>query len=448
MRIVIVGAGQVGRHLAELLSKQDHSICVIEASERLASELNERLDVQVICDSGASATTLAEANVADCELFLALTSDDNINLVSASLAKAMGAPKTIARVHTRVQRDEWLFDYKSHFGIDYVFSSERLAAVELAKFVRNPERLLVEELARGRIELQQTYVAPESDFVGRSLTDLALPPRVRIGAIRREGTYLIPSAQDQIEAGDLVTLFGEPSTLSEVLPRLQPQKSQNGEASVVIFGGTEYGFALAQMLEGGDLRVRIIETDEKLCRELSNTLQETVVINGDATSLQQLREEQAGDADFFIAVTADDEDNVMACLQARNLGTKYCLALVHRADYADVVDRNSEKLGIMAAVSPRVATSRDLVRFVTSDKYHVMMKLDETAELIESLIVKTGPLVGKRVSEVNWPNGSGLVAILRGQQAIVPAGDDVIESGDTLYAIVSAEAKRRFVKLL
>ncbi|MDA1276931.1 MAG: Trk system potassium transporter TrkA [Verrucomicrobia bacterium] len=448
MRIVIVGAGQVGRHLAELLSKQDHSICVIEASDQLAAELNEQLDAQVICRSGASATTLAEANVADCELFLAVTSDDNTNLVSASLAKAMGAPKTIARVHTGVQRDEWLFDYKGHFGIDYVFSSERLAAVELAKFVRNPEGLLVEELARGRIELQQTFVAAESDAVGQTLTSLALPPRVRIGAIRRNGVYLIPTAHDQIEAGDLLTLFGEPNKISAIVPRFQPQKSQSGETNVVIFGGGDYGFALAQMLEGRELRVRVIEKDTKLCRELSNLLQDTVVINGDATSLQQLREEQMGAADFFIAVTADDEDNVMACLQARNLGTKYCLAVVHRADYADVVERNSEQLGIMAAVSPRVATSRDLLRFVTSDSFHVMMKLDERAELIESVVAKNGRLAGQKVSDVKWPDGSGLVALLRGQQAIVPAGNDIIEPGDTLYAIVSEDAKRRFVKLL
>ena len=122
--------------------------------------------------------------------------------------------------------------------------------------------------------------------------------------------------------------------------------------------------------------------------------------------------------------------------------------MVHRADYADVVERNSEQLGIMAAVSPRVATSRDLLRFVTSDSFHVMMKLDERAELIESVVAKNGRLAGQKVSDVKWPDGSGLVALLRGQQAIVPAGNDIIEPGDTLYAIVSEDAKRRFVKLL
>lgn len=136
MNIVIVGAGEVGKHLAESLSTQLHNITVIEASEETSEDLNESLDASVLCGNGASATTLAEANVGECDLFLALTSLDNTNLVSASIAKSLGAKKTVSRVHASVQREEWLFDIRSHFNIDYLFSTERLAAVELAKFVR------------------------------------------------------------------------------------------------------------------------------------------------------------------------------------------------------------------------------------------------------------------------------------------------------------------------
>jgi trk system potassium uptake protein len=448
VNIVIVGAGEIGRHLAESLYNQSHNICIIESSEPLADELNERFDIQILNASGSSVSTLAEANVAESDLFLALTSDDNTNLVAASLAKSMGAKKTIARVHGSLQREEWLFDYRAHFNIDYIFSSERLAAVELAKFVRNPERLMVEELARGRIELQQVQVRSDSDAAGQSLMEIGLPARVRIASIQRQDVNIIPTAQDKLLPGDLVTIFGEPNKLAEVLPKLHPEASIESEANVVIFGGGEYGFALAQMLEGKRNRVRIIEKDPKLCVELSNTMQRAVVINGDATSMQQLREEQVGDADFFIAATRDDEDNVMTCLQARSLGTKYCLALVHRADYADVILQNSERLGILGAVSPRLATSRDLLRFVTSDRFHVVMKLAGGAEIWESAIAPASRLAGKKVSEVNWPEGSGLVALLHGQEAKVPAGDDLIHPGDTVYSIVSPDAKRAFNKLL
>jgi len=182
MNIIIVGAGEIGRHLAESLSNQQHNIAGIDQSEKLTSDLDEQLDAQIICENGASVTALVEAQVAECDLFLALTSDDHTNLVSASIAKALGARKSIARVHYGVQREEWLFDYKKHFKIDYLFSSERLAAVELAKYVRNPEKKFVEELARGRIELQQTFVSPMCDAVDNTLADLKLPPRVQSGA--------------------------------------------------------------------------------------------------------------------------------------------------------------------------------------------------------------------------------------------------------------------------
>jgi trk/ktr system potassium uptake protein len=448
VNIVIVGAGEVGRHLAENLSSQQHNIFLIESSEILAEELNERLNIHVLCGNGSSVNSLAEANVAEADLFLALTSDDNANLVAASLAKSLGARKTVARVHVRLQQEEWLFDFKSHFGIDYLFSTQRLAAIELAKYVRNPEGLLVEEIARGRIELQQAHVAENSDLLGIPLKELGFPPRVRIGSIQRQARHFIPTAGDTLEAGDLVTLFGEPLKLSEVLPRLRSNGTSEGEVKVVIFGGGEYGFSLAQMLEGGKYRVRILERNERVCREISTTLQRTVVIHGDATSIQQLKEEQVDRADFFIAASRDDEDNVMSCLQAKNLGTRYCLALIHRADYADVISRNSEQLQIHAAVSPRVATSRDLLRFVTTERFNVIMNLAGEAQVWESIVEKDGRLSGKKVSEIEWPEGSGLVALLHGSEALVPTAADVMEAGDTLYAIVSSKARKAFVRLL
>jgi trk system potassium uptake protein TrkA len=448
VKIIIVGAGEVGRHLAETLSSQQHDIFLIETSEALAEELDERLNVHVLCGNGSLVSNLAEVNAPECDLFLALTSDDNANLVAASLAKSLGARKTVARVHVSLQREEWLFDYRSHFRIDYLFSTQRLAAIELAKHVRNPEGLLVEEFARGRIELQQTVVAAESAVLGKCLKDRGLPPRVRIGSIQRQDHHLVPTANDILQEGDLVTLFGEPRKLGDVLAQFQAGGQGEGELNVVIFGGGEYGFTLAQMLESAKYRVRILERNEKLCREISSTLQRTTVINGDATSIQQLKEEQISEADFFIAATNDDEDNVMACLQAKNLGTRYCLTLIHRTDYAEVISKNSEQLRIHAAVSPRVTSSRDLLRFVTTERFHVVMSLADGAEVIESVIGEHGELARKRVAEVPWPEGSGLVALLQGSEATVPTADDVIQAGDTIYALVSAEAKKAFVRLL
>ncbi len=448
MNIVIVGAGEIGLHLAKILSSQSHDICVIESSEALAAELDEQLDAMILCSSGASVTTLAEARIDECDLFLALTSDDNTNLVAASMAKSLGAKKTVARVHFAVQREEWLFNYKEHFGVDYLFSPERLAAVELAKFVRNPEKSFVEELARGRIELQQTFVSPNGSAAEQTLAELGLPARVRVAFIQRHGESIIPAADEILQVGDLVTIFGEPNQLHQALPIFQPTAEVPTTLNIVIFGGGEYGFALAQSLEGQNFRVRIIEKDKRVCHDLSEILHHTVILHGDATSLQLLREEQVGEADFFIAASRDDEDNVMTCLQAKSLGIRYCLALVQRGDYADIISHNAKRMGILGAVSPRIATGRDLLRFVTSDAYHIVMNLFGGVVVIETAVTSKNRIVGRKVSELKLPRGSGLVAILRGEQAFVPAANDEIAVGDTIYAIVSPEARKAAVKLL
>jgi len=448
MNIVILGMGAVGQHLADRLTNEQHSLTLIESSEALAEELDERVDAQVVCGNGSSVLTLAEANAAEADLFMALSGDDNANLVAASLAKALGTKRTIVRLHARLQRDSWLFDLRKHFNLDHVFSTQRLAAIELAKHVRNPERLMVEEIARGNIELQQVRVSENRPVGGKALKDLGLPPHVRVGSIRRKDRLFIPGADDTLEPNDLITLFGAPRVLSELLPQFQANIIPESEISVVIFSGGEYGFSLAQMLEGHRFRVRIIERDETKCRQLSETLQRTVVIQGDATSVQQLKEERVGDADFFIAASEDDEDNVMTCLQAKSLGTRYCLTLIHRSDYADVISRNSQQLQIHAAVSPREATNRELLRYITPERANTVLTLGDDAEVLEAVVPAASPLQGCSVAEVRWPEGCVVVALLHGSEASVPGAKDQLAAGDTLYAVVARAAKRPFLELL
>jgi trk system potassium uptake protein TrkA len=160
-----------------------------------------------------------------------------------------------------------------------------------------------------------------------------------------------------------------------------------------------------------------------------------------------MKEELIGDADFFIAVTDIDEDNVMTCLQAHSLGTKYCLPVIHRADYADAMTGFGEKLGILAAISPRETTRKDLSRFITSDRFHLLHKL-EGVELIESSVSKSSAIIGKKVKEVDWPTDCVLVAQLHGARGEVPAADDIIDEEDSLYALVKPKAKRAFLKLV
>jgi trk system potassium uptake protein TrkA len=447
MNIIVIGAGEIGRHMALSLSEESHSITVIESNEMVARELDGHIDGRVVHGDGTSVNTLLDAEVSEAELFMALTADNNVNLVASSMAKKLGAKKVICRVHPGLQRDEWLFDLKANFGIDYVFSSERLAAAELSKFIRNPDSLVVEELARGHIELQQVRVSASSDARGRTLKDLKFPSRVRVGAIVREGKSIIPSAEEVLKAGDIVTLFGEPKRLHDEIVRLNHGTGKEAPANVAIFGGGEYGYSLAETLEGWNSRVRIFETDLKRCDEISERLTATKVLNIDATSVAELKEENINEVDFFVASTEVDEDNVMTCLQAQNIGAKHCLTLIHRADYADAIMGFGERVGIMAAVSPREATRHDLMRFVTSDRYHLVKRL-EAGELIEASVAKGSTADGKKVKEVNWPAGCILAALLHGVRAVTPAADDEILAGDHIYAVVSGKAKKKFLKLI
>ena len=447
MKIIIVGAGEIGRHLAISLSREAHSIVVVEYDALVAAELEAQIDGRVITGSGASANTLLEAGVSECELFLAVTSESTINLMSASMAKKLNAEKVIARVSPAQQREEWLFDFRGHFGIDHVFSSERLSAIELSKFVRNPDSLMVEEIARGRIELQQLRVSEQSDAVGKRLIDLKAPERTRVASITRGGDHFVPSAEDALCAGDVVTIFGDPNKLRKLSTRLQKGNVKEDEIRVVIFSGSEYGFSLAQMLESFQCKVRIIEKDRDRAQELTGLLSNTTVINTDGTVLSELEEEQVGDADFFIATSGSDEDNVMTCLQANNLGAKKCLTLIHRADYANAISASGRHFGVLAAVSPREATLRELERFLTSDRFHTVKKIG-VGEVIETQVAKASIAAEHMVSEIDWPEGCVLVARMRGLHAIVPGPEDVLEPGDTIYAMVVPKVRRKLLKLV
>lgn len=318
MNIIIIGAGEIGRHMAEKLASRNHNLCVIEKDEKTIEELGEVLDVRFLHGEGASINTLSQAETSKCELFLALTSHDNTNLVAASIAKSLGAQKTIARVSPQIYSEQWQFNHKRHFGIDHLFSPERLTAVDLAKYVRNPESVAVEELANGQIELQQVLIAPHCQSANIPIRDINLPERVRITLIQRNGKNIVPHAGEILQEGDLVTLIGTPTQLEKTVAFFQNHSTAQAKQNVVILGGGQYGYALAKLLEGSNCKIRLMEKERERALELSELLSSsTIVLNADGTSLRELREEHVQEADFFISVTGEDEDNIMMCLQAK-----------------------------------------------------------------------------------------------------------------------------------
>jgi trk system potassium uptake protein TrkA len=444
MNIIIIGAGEIGRHMAGKLANRSHNLCVIEKDETIIEDLNKILDVRFIQGEGASIEILKEAKASECELFLALTSDNNTNLVAASIANSLGAKKTIARVNPQIYSEQWQFNHKKHFGISHLFSPERLTAVDLAKYVRNPESVAVEELANGQIELQQVLIASNCQSDDIPIRELKLPQRVRITLIQRDGKNIVPHAGETLQEGDLVTLIGTPSQLEKTLEFFKEKSAPKVKQNVVILGGGQYGLALTKLLEGANCKIRLIEKDRERCEQLSELLSSsTTVLNADGTSVRELKEEHIEDADFFIAVTGEDEDNIMMCLQAKTLGVTYTVALVQRADYADVI---TEQMGITAVASPRLSTSRELLQFVTSERWQHAFHLSEGIEVVAFPITNRCPIVNMKFKEIPPIEGASFVTVIRDTGAFVPIGEDSIEPGDTLFAILTPESRIKAIK--
>ncbi len=448
MKIIVVGAGEVGRHLCHILSEDGHDVTVIENSVSTADDVDESYNVRVLEGNGSSASVLKKSGMDRCDYFLAMTSDDRTNLVSGSIAKALGAKVTIARIHDQTYADNSIVNYQLHFGIDFLLNPEALSAVELAKAMRNPGRVAVENFARGEIEVQQVKVSPKSKLIGRTLMDIRLEKGVRIGFIQREGKFYVPSADTALQADDLATLVGPPEILFEVKNRFEPEKRQD-IIRVVLFGGTETAIGLVRLLKNPRFKIRIIENDPKTCRKLAERFPEVTVIHGTATSLKLMEEEQIGSADYFVGCTKDDEDNIMTCLQAKKLGAQHVQLVINKPDYEDVLDNLKETLGLEMVVSPRRATVDEILRYLSKDPFVELATLPQNSgKILEIRVSPNSPIINREIRDIRFPAGAVIVALLHKFQAKVPGADDKILAGDRVVVISHEDKVGELVKLL
>ncbi len=449
MKIVIIGAGDVGTHLSDILSSRTHDVTVIEDNPERASKLDEELNIRVINGNGSSAEILAHAKVGECDHFLAMTSDDRVNLIACSIAKNLGAGNTIARIHDQTYSDNSFFNYQLNFGIDVFLNPEALAAVELAKAIRNPGRVAVEYFARGHIEVQQVQVTKDAKAVGRPLIQLRIGSEsgVRIGLLQRGNTMVVPGADTVIEEGDLLTLFGTPNDITLIRSKFAPHLKPKDE-HIVLFGGSETNIALIRLLTNPRFKVRVIENDESKCNWLAERFPEITVIHGDGTSLRVLEEERVGHADYFVAATREDEDNVMTCLQAAKLGAKHILLHISRSDYSEIVNRLKLMLGVEMAVSPRVATANEILRSINESSWQELAPAPGgVGKIIEITVAPDSPCQGKLVKDISLPPGTVIVALLHKFDAKVPGANDRIIPNDRLVIIVSDDQQDKVISL-
>ncbi len=431
MKVVILGAGTVGQSIAESLSNSRHVVTIVDRDPVLSRKIDEELDVRAITGLASQSMTLFQADVQSADLCLAVTGDDEVNIVAASLAKAMGARRTVARVYAPVFRDLSTFDYESHFNIDRMMSIEHLTAMEFARQIRNPGSVMVENFTRGELEFVETTVSEQSPYINKSLKQLDLPKGVRIGSIARQGETWIAKAGDKLEVADRVTLVGKREEVDEVSQIIQ--KESTPRRDVVIAGGGETGFHLASILEGAHFNVLLVEESEERCQVLSRNLNQTTVIQADASSRTRLEEERVGTADVFVVCTGDDENNIMVGVEGKDLGVGTVMCVVSRPDYANVV----AKLGIDVRVSPRDVMARQVLNFLHTGPVVSRTMLTGSSIGVYELEVQEGsPATEHVLAKLPLPDESLIAAVFHRDYVRVPGADDRLHSGDSVVALI------------
>lgn len=431
MRVVVLGAGTVGTWIAELLCRNRHSVTVVDIDPSNTKRVNTELDVRVVTGSASASSVLFQADVIGADLCLAVTGNDEVNLVAASMAKALGANRVIARVYSRVFRDLSTFDYQRHFEIDRLLSLEHLTALEIARHIRSPGSLAVETLAGGQLEVQEILIPKNSGVVGKKVRDLKLSKGIRIGSISRGREMWIAGAEDVLAAGDVITLIGRRGDVDDFRDRFQSRNA--GQLGIVIVGGGETGFHLAECLSGRRYRVMLIERSHARCEYLAKHLPHVTVIEADARRRTVLEEERVGTADVFAACLGDDENNIMAGVEAEDIGAKLIMAIVNRPDYAGVV----EKLGINVAVSPREVMANQILAYLNSGPVLSRTSIaDGQVGIYEIEVMEDVPITKHNLANLELPPKCLIAAIMRQDQVHVPGADDHVEAGDSVIALV------------
>lgn len=436
MRILTLGAGTVGRWVSDMLCRKGHSVTVVDDNPENVRRINSELDVRAIVGSASQSTVLFQADVLSADICLAVTGDDEVNIVGASMAKALGARRSIARVYAPAFGDLSTFDYERHFHIDSLLSLELLSALDLARAIRNPDAIPLEHFARGQLEAYELDVDTKAEAAGKKLRDLKVPRNVRIGSIAREGRMWIASGEDELHAGDRVSLVGIPEAIAKARATLFQSSAKKLFKRVMIAGGGETGYHVARLLNTDDYRIVMLDRDLKRCELMAKRLPNVTVVNANANRRSVLEDEGGGTVDYFVACTGSDENNIMAGVEARELGASRVMAVVGRPDYANVVG----KLGIDKAVSKRDVVARQILGFLNEGAVISQSRIPNgTIGLYELEVVDETRVTQGTLAELPFAGRCLIAAIQRDGFVRVPAADDKLRAGDIIVALIDQQ---------
>jgi len=427
MKVAIIGAGKVGKEIAVRLLAEGHDLIIVDKDESKLTKIEEDFDCLVIKGSGSAAKTLGSPLIKKCDLLIAVTNSDEVNMIACMTAKRIGIPQTIARIRDPDYSSDLIIS-KEDLGIDLIINPDQSAAMEINRLLTMALPVHMEPFARGRVQLADITVDAKMDlFVNKRLMDLDLPHSMLIVAISRNGEMLIPGGSDQVLPGDVIYLLGHSDAINKICTKVKKKKQK--VHSVMILGGGRIGFYLAKKLCEQGMNVKIIEQKKERCRELAELLPDVLVLHNDGSDLEVLRREGIAEIDGFVTVTGLDEENLLLALLAKKMGAKRVIAKISRPGYAPLV----EQLGVDYAISPRLITAGDILRFIKGGRLlSLFLLLNEQAEVIELVVQPGSKIAGRPLYKSGLPAGTIIGAIQRGNKIIIPRGNDVIAENDRL----------------
>ncbi len=438
MKIIILGAGQVGSNLAEHLVREGNDLTVVDLDAEKLAALQDRFDLRTVCGQASHPAILKQAGADDADMLVAVTLNDETNMVACKLGGTLfNIPTKIARIRAiDYMKYPQLFG-PENFGVDHVIAPEQEITDYLRKLIDYPEALQVVDFGGGRARLVAMKARAGGPLVGHELRDLQkhLPGLdARVAAIFRRDRTLVPEGRTVIQDRDEIFFIAATENIRAVMKEMR--RGDKSVRRVMIAGGGNIGQRLAKSLETAGYEVKIIDRNKKNTQRLASILQSTLVLTGDATDEDLLLEENIEDMDVFCALTNDDEDNIMSSLLAKRLGAKKVIALINRSTYVDLLQGGE----IDIALSPAQATIGPLLTHIRRGHMAVVHSLRRgAAEALEAVVhgdAKASKLVGRRIEEVDLPEGVSIGAILRGDQVIIAHHDSTIQVDDHLILFV------------
>lgn len=438
MKIVILGAGQVGSTLAETLANENHSVTVVDFREDLLNGLQDRLDIKTVTGRASYPGVLRAAGAESADMLIAVTDNDEVNMVACQVAYSLfQTPMKIARV-----RSQHYFIRKDLFGdanlpIDVFISPEQLVTSSIKELIDHPGALQVLSFADGKAKLVAVKPFYGGPLVGKTLSKISehvSGVETRVAAIFRNDRSIPLNGSTVIEVGDEVFFIAATENIRTIIAALG--RSYKPYENIMIAGGGNIGGTLARKLEM-DYNVKILDSDLEACEELARRLKTATVLNADATDKDLLFNENIENTDVFCALTNDDEANIIASMQAKRLGARQVMALITRPAYVDLIEGEA----INIAISPQLATISSILAHIRRGDVVAVHSLRRgAAEAIEAVAHgdrKTSKVVGKTLAEIDLPQGTTIGAIVREGEVIIPHHDTAIESDDHVILFLS-----------